>query len=138
MKELLTPAPESIALSALVDQYVQSLKDKRDGGCTCYGEEEAFAELRETDYGFRTLTLAATTKKDVHSRRREGEISIGLTKDGKVYHLSFADQDVEKRMFAGPFYNFERSIFQMRAAGTVVRVDCDPSSLSLEYNHSHD
>lgn len=132
MKELLTPAPESIKLSELVEQYIEHLNEQARGGCVCYGDGRITCLLEDSDYGFRRLTLA----KEAGKRRNDGDIQIGITKEGRIYHLHFRDRDVEKEMFAGPFHGFERSIFQMRAAGTRIEIDAHPEELSLELEHA--
>lgn len=149
MKELLTPAPERIALSTLVEQYVQHLKDKHEGGCTCYGDGRAYVDLRASkDAGnFYDLILAESREKPSSYSARAGQISVGIhisksedgePKAGKIYHLAFSNADVEKQMFVGPIRNFERSIFQMKAANTQLELDCDPSECDVAYAHAHD
>lgn len=147
MKSLLTPAPERIKLSTLVEQYVQHLKDQQEGGCTCWGGDEvAHVQLREdrSSSSFLTLHLAPTDDKPSTGSRQKDAISIGLhvrqrSEDGEpkvatIYHLSFQNVDVEKQMFVGDIRAFERTIFQMRAANTSIEIDCDPaSSLDLYY-----
>jgi hypothetical protein len=54
---------------------------------------------------------------------RWGKHAADSPPSGEVFHLSFQNQDVEKHLFAGPFYNFERSLFQMKAAKTRVILD---------------
>lgn len=145
MKELLTPAPESIKLSTLVEQYVESLRDEAEGGCTCYGDEVAFVQVRDGSIDrFKELIFAKDrTKPTTQYGKRAGQIELGLHLDrsgdstsGVVYRCSFADGDVEKQMFVSNFRGFERSIFQMRAAKTRVELDCDPEVCDLYYgNH---
>jgi len=144
MKELLTPAPESIKLSKLLEQYVEHLRDESDSGCTCYGDEVAYAEFRDRDTsGFKTLVLAKDrTKPTTSYGKRPGQIDIGLyfnrkgEETAEIYNLSFDNSDIEKQMFVGNIRGFERSIFQMRAAKTRIEIDCGPSDCDLYYgNH---
>lgn len=121
LKELLTPAPAKITLSQLLEQYRDQLKSEQDDGCVCYGDDEDLnisCTVSEREYGgFCGISLRAKAS-DKHE-----QIYIGITKEGKVYYIRFADQAVEKRMFVGPVYGFERMVFQMKAAGTIIEVD---------------
>lgn len=146
MKELLKPAPERIKLSKLIEEYVDSLRDKSRHVCSCHGDERAFAELRESSVsGFRDIVLAESREKPTYGSNRKGQIVLGVhlnQKDepnvGEIFRLHFNSGDVEKQMFAGPFYGFERSLFQMRAAKTLIDIDCDPADCDLYYGNSRD
>lgn len=135
LKELLTPAPEKIKLSELLEQYRKELADEQDDGCVCYGEDDDLnISCRVTDRehgGFRGIEL-----REKASERTES-IYIGITKEGKVYHIRFRDQTIENRMFVGPVYGFERMIYQMKAAGTIIEVD-DYENVDTYYGPQHD
>ena len=145
VKHLLTPAPETIKLSELVEQYVAHLREESRGGCTCSGDEVAFAEVSMRDNGFATLTFAKERKKsDRAYAKRDGQIDLGLyfkfddKKIAEMYSLSFADGSIENQLFVDRCRGFERSVFQMRAANTLLIVDCDPEDCDLYYgNHAH-
>ncbi len=134
LEELLKPAPAEITLSTLVEQYIEYLKESERGGCVCHGYEEITLRVEENDYGSRDVNLHPKP----NANRHECDIQIGATKEGKIYWLRFRDGDVEKRLFAGPFYGFERSLFQMKAAGTILKFDVDPSDIQTSYALAED
>lgn len=130
LKDLLTPAPERITLSKLVETYIEHIKAQHDAGCVCYGEQNQITLLVEAgNYGNVSIGL----DKEPGQRRAQCDIELGVTKEGKLYWLRFRDDDVEKRMFAGPFYGFERALFQMKAAGTILEFDADPADINTYY-----
>ena len=135
LKELLTPAPTKIKLSELLEQYRQQLKDEQDDGCVCYGEDDDLnISCRVTAHehgGYRGIELREKASE------RTAAIYIGITKENKVYYIRFRDQAVETRMFVGPVYGFERMIYQMKAAGTIIEID-DYENVDTYYGNSHD
>lgn len=135
MKELLTPPPESISLTKLVEQYIEHVKEHVEGGCVCYGEEQSITLIVEesSTKGFHHVYLDDEPNK----KRDSCDINIGLHRD-EVYHLSFRNQAVEKQMFAGPFYGFERMLFQMKAAKSKLVLDATADELDLSYASDHD
>lgn len=143
MKQLLTPAPVTIRLSELVAQYVKELRDKEDSGCVCYGERnEITFRIGDIEHGhFRDVSL--DPERDV--KRHDCQIRFGVSLNqklgentGTIYHLVFKNQDVEKRMFSGPFYGFERSLFQMKAAGTAIVLDHEEVEIETDYTPDHE
>lgn len=134
MKELLTPAPESITLTKLVEAFMEQVKDHTDSGCVCYGEGEYGVSVDVTQDGyFGHIRLA--DEPDA----KKWDIDIGFSnREQTIYSLRLG-AETEGRIFAGPFYNFERLLFQMKAAGTKIVIDCDPADLETtfepEYAH---
>lgn len=128
MKELLTPAPESIKLTELVAAYIEHVKEHAHSGVT-YGEAEISLHFTSDDGAFRYIELDSEPNK----RRYECAISIGVDNKGIVYVLRFRNQNVEKDMFAGPFYGFERMLFQMKAAKSTIIFDAVPSDIETTY-----
>lgn len=127
---LLEPAPESITLSDLTAKYIEQLKRMQSSGCVCYGDShEITLRVDESDYGFKYVELSDEPNKS----RYGGDIRIGVDKDGKVFSLAFRDQDLEKRMFVGPFHGFEKMLFQMKAAGSKLVFDEEPDYISTSY-----
>lgn len=128
LKELLEPAPEKITLSGLVESYIERLKEELSAGCVCYGGERITFLLTDNETrGFKTIYLDKSGKTP--GDRCDIQIGLhGLPESlwHKIYYLRFCDQQVETKMFAGPFYGFERHLFQMRAAGTLLEIDCRP------------
>lgn len=126
MAELLEPAPESIPLSEIAKQYRSFLEDKRQGDCHCDSDSDSgnqFTFEVETGVsGYRHIYFDEESGKS----RWQCAIQISADAEGKVYALSLDREDVGKRLFAGPFWGFERSLFQMRAAGTRIEFDVEP------------
>lgn len=138
MKDLLTPAPKTIFLSQLVREYVDALREKEESGCVCYGErKEITFDVSDRDIsGFLDITLSP----ERNTKRQDCEIRFGVhlkanlgPKTGTIYHLVFKNQDLERRMFVGPFYGFERSLFQMKAAGTAIVLDHEEVDIETDY-----
>lgn len=134
LAELLTPAPESIKLSELAATYLQHVKEHhRSGGCVCYGEEEYGITCRIIDKergDFKEIFFA--DEPGVDGLYGSKGISIS-THAGKVYHLRFGNADVEKQMFVGPLYGFERMLFQMHAAGSKIIYDVDEVDIETRF-----
>lgn len=135
LKELLTPAPESIKLSDLVAQYIESVKSKKDAGCVCYGDQEKifFRLSKDTSPGFTSIEL----DEDPKAKPGSSDIRFGVYKE-TIYHLAFNSRDVEKQMFVGPLYGFERMLFQMKAAKTrLIIEDGDAEYIETSYEMAH-
>ena len=130
MKDLLQPPPESITLSELVEQFIEHVKEKQHAGCVCYGEVQQITCIvdREDDRSFTYVHL----DDEANIEKYHCDISIGIHQD-RVFSLRFREGDVEKQLFAGPFYGFERSLFQMKAAGTKIVLDARESEIETAY-----
>lgn len=133
IKDLLTPAPETITLTDLVIEFIEHAKREYRAGCVCHGDTEKISLCYQKDTNsshFYSIGLDRNSGKNIG----ECEIYFGCTQDGKIYYLRFRNQDVERKMFVGPIYGFERMIFQMKAAGTKLVIDQDPEDIDLEYS----
>jgi len=128
MKELLEPPPESITLSGLVEAFIEQVKDKHNSGCVCYGEEEISFEVNRCNGFFRYIYLDETAGKTRH----QCAIQIGVHND-EVFSLRLPGGDTRNQLFAGPFYGFEKMLFQMKAAGSKIVFDVDPSEIETSY-----
>lgn len=138
MTDLLEPAPEKISLSALVESYRHQLDEEVRAGCVCYGDNRITFELTESERGFRHVLLG----REKGQRKGDCDIDIGLHKRSdadlwSIYHLRFRDSNVESKLFAGPFYQFERLLFQMRVAGTLLELDEASLNGDVELNYGH-
>lgn len=131
MKELLQTPPESITLTDLVAKYIEHVKEHKLAGCVCYGEasHSITCELEESDYGFRYVHL----DDEANQPKNRCEIVVGISKEGEVFNLRFNNADVEKQMFVGSMYGFERMLFQMKAAKSKLIIDAEPYFLNLSY-----
>jgi hypothetical protein len=130
MQGLLTPAPASIKVSELIDQYRKYLREKNNRS-----EEEAeFNPLRFTfgwkvDYGHCHFYISEKPKVEPSFC----DIRFTAARDGEIYAVYFSTKDVEKQLFAGPLFEFERSLFQMRAAGTILEMDIGEDDVDKSY-----
>jgi hypothetical protein len=132
LEELLAPPPESIKLSDLVEQYRKHLTNQLDEGDGYSGE---FTFLMDHgDRGYTHIELS----DDPKVKRYNGDIRLGVDREGKIYTLSFGKREVEKDLFAGPFYQFEKSLFQMKAAGTKLILDVESSEIDTSYGYDPD
>ena len=146
MKELLEPTPETIKLSELVEMYRKEQEDSLDAGCHCEGQYGNIVVEYDSDDNstsglhdlFKNLQLwesRESYKPGSYSTKTKSDpdLYIGLSIQGKtaaeglpiahIYHLRFKHGDVTDKMFVGPFYNFERAIFQMKAGSTKIIID---------------
>lgn len=113
MAKLLERPPASIKLEKLVEDFIESHKEDREG--------QDFTLLIERKYGSTYVCL------DVESGKSEYQCDfrLGINRDGDVYHLAFGGKEVSKSLFMGPFYGFERTLFQLYAAKTTLIVEAD-------------
>lgn len=119
MAKLLERAPTSITLEKLVEDFIESHKEDHAG--------QDFTLLIERKYGSTYVCF------DVESGKAEYQCDfrLGIDRDGDVYHLAFGGKEVSKSLFMGPFYGFERALFQMYAAKTKLIVEAD------DYAHNY-
>lgn len=113
MAKLLERAPTSITLEKLVDDFIESHKEDRAG--------QDFTLLIERKYGSTYVCFDVESGKSEH----QCDFRLGIDRDGDVYHLAFGGKEVSKSLFMGPFYGFERALFQMYAAKTKLIVEAD-------------
>lgn len=139
MKTLLTPAPERIKLSELLEEYRLYLKDRYESGCVCHGESQfAFTIREESTKGFTRVCLwQDRSDRDKPTKTASPDIAFGVYKE-KIYTLKINGADASE-LFAGPFYNFERKLFQMKAAETKIEMDInDNDHVDTHYGPEYD
>lgn len=133
MENLLQPAPEEIKLTELVAQYIEHVKSRQDD-CVCHGhDEQILLKVKDESFGGRTIELGESKDGYGDRLRHTVDITIGVNRDGMMYWLHFRNEDVEKRLFVGPLYGFERMLFQMKAAGSKIRFDADPHDIETTF-----
>lgn len=118
MDKLLKPAPVEIKLSELVEQFKEFVHndEDRDGGISCH------IESSETISGYSTVRLDSKPRVAA----RDCRYDIALNKNGEVYRIALPyTGDITKKIFAGPFYRFEQTLFQLYAAKTRLILDED-------------
>lgn len=123
MAKLLERAPASITLEKLVEDFIDAHKEDRAG--------QDFTLLIDRKYRTTYVCL------DVESGKSEYQCDfrLGVSSDGEVYHLAFGGKEVSKSLFMGPFYGFERALFQLYSAKTklIVAADDDAHNYSTEF-----
>jgi len=119
MAKLLQPAPAEIKLSELIKDFIE--RNKPDG-CECDGSDQITLHIEESRYGSRWIGLDKAEGKSEY----QCEIRFAVNeRDGGIFGLRFDGKEADKTFFVGPIYGFERSLFQMYAAGTKLIVDGD-------------
>jgi hypothetical protein len=125
LEELLKCPPAEIKLSELVEQLKEAHSDDERYECTC------IVEWGKSD-GWGRVYL----DKNGDKRKYDCEHSLSFTKEGEIYSFSIEGRDPSKKIFCGPFYGFERTLFQMYAAKTRLIVDED--DVEIHYPGSED
>lgn len=120
LAELLADPPAEIKLSVLVEKLKEHNSDSDYRECTC------IVEYSDTSYcsDYKRIYL----DKDHKREKRECSVQLAVTGNGEVYSFHVSGQDLKNTMFAGPFYGFDRVLFQMYAAKTKVIIDEDDVS----------
>lgn len=114
LEELLKSPPAVIKLSELVEQLKEKHCDGDFHECTCI-----------VDWGNSDGWGRVYLDKDADKRKNDCEHSLAFTKEGEIYSFSIDGRDPSKKIFCGPFYGFERTLFQMYAAKTKLVIDKD-------------
>jgi len=122
MDELLgTHAPETIKLSELVEQFkAWASQTGNEICCTVI--------LEEPQYHHRWLYLDAEPRKKWNDCR----FALMLGEDGHTTIFKVDGRDPKQTIIMGPLYGFEKTLFQMYAAGTKIIVDETEFDDSLE------
>lgn len=114
LESLLIPAPESIALENLVEKYREYLRDQESGACVCFGDSKRI--LLEVDQD-RDLFVYVKLSK-AHDDRTP-DFTLGLYKS-QLFSLRFGRREIEKELFVGTLYGFERMLFQMMGMQSTI------------------
>lgn len=117
LKEVIRPVPASIKLSEIAEEYRKDRKERIEGGDS--GDENITIRVKKND-GFVYLDMDERERTPDH----KCEIRLGVYK-GKIFSLSFGGRQIEKELFVGNVYGFERFLFQLRAANTEIVEDLD-------------
>lgn len=126
MAKLLERAPAEITLEKLIEEFIDANKEDKEG--------QGFTFLIERKYGSTYICLDEDAGKSEYSC----DFRLAIDQDGKVYSLMLGAKDVAKTLFMGPFYNFERTLFQLYAAKSKVIVPANAEAhdydTSFPYN----
>lgn len=136
LEEFLTPAPEAITLSKLVNEFIKYVKERRRHDCTCHTYDRISFHIdgSESARGYRHIYLDEQAEKG----RFQCDISLGTNAAGQVYSVNIRNAEGTNKLFAGPFYGFERMLFQMHAAKTKIVFDVEASDINTEYEVASD
>lgn len=126
MAKLLAAPPAEMTLEKLIEEFIDANKEDREG--------ESFTLIIDRKYGSTYVCLDDESGKSEYSC----DYRIGVDRDGKVYHLAFGGKDASKTLFMGPFYNFERTLFQLYAAKSklIVEADAEPHDFETSFPYN--
>jgi hypothetical protein len=126
MAKLLEQAPVQITLEKLIEDFVEANKEDKEG--------QDFTLLIERKYGSTYICLDEDAGKSEYSC----DFRIAVDQDGAVYSLMLGAKDVAKTLFMGPFYGFERTLFQLYAAKSkvIVAADADASDFNTSFPYN--
>jgi|GEM_PF-2476813 len=127
LEQLLKPAPATINISEIVANFI---KYNTPDGCECDGPDEITLIIDEESYGSRWVSLDKEPGKTLY--RCDYRFGVSLS-DGHVFGMNLDGKDIEKRLFVGNFYSFERDLFQMHASGTKVIIDKEAVDIDTYY-----
>lgn len=130
MAELLAPPPAEIKLSDLIKQFIE-MKSSDDNQSD--NPENITLIIQAESYGFSHIYFDEEPDKEKY---RCG-YSIHLDKEGKAYSIKIDGEDTKKKLFVGPFYNFEKLMFNIHAAGVKVVLDQGDSEDDYETEYPH-
>lgn len=117
MRDLLSSPPTEIKLSDLLKEFIEH----EASDCVCDTPDRISLHVEKRSDGYTHIYF----DKDENKSEYSCAFALHVTPDGKVYSLKIDEENPKKKLFAGPFYNVERRIFQLYAAGTRLIVDGD-------------
>jgi len=125
LADLLKTPPAEVKLSDLTKEFSEfAIKDiDRD-----HSDYFTFG-MEQSSRGYRHLWFDPKGGKSQYSCKYR----LGVTSEGRVFTLSIDGENPDKRLFVGPFYNFERTLFQMKVAGTKLIFDCEVCDIETYY-----
>lgn len=120
MAKLLEQAPAEITLKKLIEEFIEANKEDKEG--------QDFTLLIDREHGMLYVCLDEEDGKTKYNC----DYRLGIDREGKVYHFALGGKDVQKSLFMGPFYGFERTLFQLYAAKSKVIVPADAEAHDYE------
>lgn len=118
MAKLLTAPPKEITLSALLKEYVEEINDDHE-----FDHQHFDLEIEGPDDNGYTRVKFGQQKTSRYSISGSKDFEFSLSEDGRVYVMRINDKKLENGLFTGPFYGFERTLFQMWLAKTKIVFD---------------
>lgn len=137
MCELLSPAPATITLEALLEEFV---KVQLDGyrGEELRGNE--FTLIIDRD---KSASLLSSGYVDIYLDADDGTekyqcaIHIRCRGEGEVWGLELGGTEIKNKIFVGPMFNFEKSLFQMYTAKTKLILPADATADDFETRYPY-
>lgn len=133
--KLLRPPPESIRLSELIDQFKAYVVEQHRSSCHC-GEQAISAHIvdHRRDGGVLDGYWYLHLDENAGKKHQDCEIALGVAVD-KIFNMRLAHWGSTNQLFADPgFYTFEKTLFDMKVAGTKLIRDVEQSDLCLSYD----
>lgn len=115
MAELLAPPAAEIKLSELLKDFIET----KASDCPCDGPDSISLHVEKSSGGYAHVYFDEEDDRAKYSCK----YAIHVDNEGKTYSLKIDEKDPKKQLFVGPFYNFERRLFQLYAAGTKLVID---------------
>lgn len=129
LNELLVNPPAEIKLSVLVDQFKESIdREMYEQRITCIVDTSDSTGLCP---GYAHIYMDKESGKGKYSCN----IQLDVTPTGEVFGMKISGTDVKNSLFIGPNFGFERSLFQLYAAGTKIIIDAEEVD---DYCHDDD
>lgn len=124
LDELLEPMPAEITLSELIKQAMVHWSDDYHR----HGADRPYIHVEETTgivAGYHHIHLDPDGNKqhEYGFSRYNAAIQIDVNDNGEVYGLKVSGDEAHKRIFAGPFFGFERMLFNLYTCKTRLVVD---------------
>lgn len=132
LTKLLEPPPAEITLSKLVEEYIEQVKGHADD----YGESgeiSLIVDKSDSGYGF-----SVELDEEGGKRKYGCQLRLNCNKAGEIYGIRINNVDLEKQLFVGTIWGFERSLFQMHAAKTRLVLDKDASEIETTWEKGWD
>lgn len=117
MTELLAPPAAEIKLSELLKDFIET----KASDCACDGPDAISLHVEKSSGGYAHIYFDEQEDCSKYSCK----FAIHVDNDGKAYSVKIDEKDPKKQLFVGPFYSFERRLFQLYAAGTKLVIDGD-------------
>lgn len=114
---LATTAPAEIKLSKLVENFTEWARG--DNGLEDWEECDVTIHYEISEHGSHHLYLDPAENVQKYSCR----FNLHMYKDGKILSTRIAGKDTEKVILIGSLYGFERDLFHMHVAKTLVVFD---------------
>lgn len=119
MEALLETAPKEIYLDKLREEFVRWIAED-DGVDFDYVDEFGEYLFRVEESGSADGYFHVVMDKDPKAKKWAEAFRLSVTREGAVYAMRVGQVDMEKTLFIGPVFGFEKLLFGMKAAGTRI------------------